>query len=431
MLLFVPLLLSLTAFWILDGPSADRSLFQLANLVGPSADNLLHGHGLMVCTDAMGTVGNPICFHAGRMPLPSVVVALGVMIFGNHYLAVGLFKMLLLLIPLEIAFWVVWRRLPRSRLRRGTIVLLLLVPFGMTPLLADVVNMQVEEGYSYSFLALAAAILFFGMDVKGGDPDRNSGIGRAALFAVAVAAIYLAKSSMMLAAAALTIAFVVRERRYGPRALVLLLVAAAPVGWALHQHHASGRYSLGTSIDGINLRKGNNNAFLDRYPPPPGDSLDRFDPTFNKGLHFSDEWSFNDFHEKAAIAYLRTHPQRTVVGGMRKFDVLFVSIRKIGSSGSPGVMLAVETAGLVLFRVLLWTAIGCAVLGLWQRRRFGWATAGRIFLLLLAVCSAPYLIGFGYTRHASILIYPAVLMCCAVLADQPDESSNVRSASSI
>ncbi len=353
------------------------------------------------------------------MPLPSAVVALGVSIFGNHFLPVGCFKLLLLLVPLEIALWLVWRRLPRSRLRQRLIVLLLLVPFCMTSLLADVVNMQVEEGYIYSFLALATAILFFGMDVKGGGPDRDSGIRRAALFAVAVAAIYLAKSSMVLAAAALTIAFLVRERRNGPRALVVLLVAAAPVGWALHQHHASGRYSFGTSIDGINLRKGNNGAFLDRYPPSTDSSLDRFDRTLNEGLHFSDEWSFNDFHERAAIAYLRTHAARTVAGDMRKFDILFVSVRKIGSSGSHGVMLAVETAGLVLFRVLLWSAFGCSVWGVCQRRRFGWAPAGAIFLVLLVACSAPYFIGFGYTRHASILIYPAVLICCAVLAVEP------------
>jgi hypothetical protein len=424
LLLVLPVILSIAAFWAFDRDSAQNSLFDLSNLVGPTAASLSHGGGLTVCTEAMGTPGNPICFHAGRMPMASMIVALGERLFGNRFLPVAAFKLVLFLLPIEGALYLVWCRLPRSRLRQALIVLLLLVPFGMTPLLADVVNLQVEEGYSYSFLALALAILFFWMRTPANPMLPGPGFLGTVLFAISVDAIYLAKSAMAPATLVLTIAFILRERRTALRILVLLLVAAAPLGWAMHQHHASGRYAFGTSVDGINLHKGNNEAFLERYPPPAGDSMDRFDSELNRGLHFSDEWSFNDYHQRAALTYLRTHPKRTLQAGLYKLDVIFIAIRKSGSAESHGLMLLVETGGFLLFRVLLWIAIICSIVGILRSHperysvRPTWISDGFIFLALIAACALPYILGFAYSRHVSILIYPAVLMCCAMLMDR-------------
>jgi hypothetical protein len=220
--------------------------------------------------------------------------------------------------------------------------------------------------------------------------------------------------------------FLLLERSTLSRMLVLLLVAAAPAGWAIYQHHASGRFSLGTSLDGINLHKGNNAGFLDRYPPPPGDSLDRFDPELNRGLHFDDEWSFNDYHQKAALDYMRTHPRETMQAGIRKLSVFFFSIHKIGSTASHGALRLAEIAGLVLFRLVLWAAIAGSAYVLFQPSRPELRAAGGVFLALIAACALPYLAGFAYTRHVSILIYPAVLMCCRMLAE--DEQGHVPGA---
>jgi hypothetical protein len=68
----------------------------------------------------------------------------------------------------------------------------------------------------------------------------------------------------------------------------------------------------------------------------------------------------------------------------------------------------------------LWTAIGCAVYLLVQAKDRSLCLAGRIFLALVAACALPYVAGFAYTRHISVLIYPAALMCCrALLPDDP------------
>jgi hypothetical protein len=294
--------------------------------------------------------------------------------------------------------------------------LLLLAPFVITAFIADVVNLQVEEGYSYSFLALALAILFFAMR-----PVAEGSLGRALLFALAVDGTYLAKSSMAPAVAVLLISYLLLEKNRLARTLALVLIVAAPIGWALHQHHASHRYSVGTSIDGMNLHKANNPNFLARYPPPPGDGLDRYDPELNRGLHFDDEWSYNDFHQHAALAWLTTHPADTLRADMRKLGVILISVRKYGSSESHGLMGRIETLGLVLFRLILWTALISALICVFksQKPQDGSSprTAAAIFLALVAACILPYVVGFAYTRHVSILIYPAALMCCRMLQD--------------
>jgi hypothetical protein len=420
LLLFVPLVMSLSGVWILDHTKANKPLFSMTNLVGPTTRSLLAGEGLTACTEDMGTRGNPICFHAARMPLSAVVVALGMRLFGDHYLRVAWFKTLLLLLPVGVCIYLVWRSLPRSGGRRLLVVLLLLTPFAMTAFLADVTNILVEEGYLYGFLAVAVALLFF-------DVQAHSAMGawsRAILFAVAVDGVYLSKSGTLPVVVVLTVGFLVVERRAGLRWLVVVLVAAAPVGWAVHQHHASGRYSVGTSFDGINLHKGNNAGFLEHYPPPHGDSMDWYDFELNRGLHFADEWSFNDYHQKAALDYLRAHPRETLEGDVRKLNVLFFSLGKYGGTASHGVTRVIEDAGMVVFRLMLWTAIAWAIYVLLRTRGLDGKSlrasrvASGVFLAVVAACALPYVAGFAYTRHVSVLIYPSALFCCRMLCER-------------
>jgi hypothetical protein len=416
LLLVIPVIMSLAGVWTLDHTKAHKPIFSMTNMVGPTTRSLLAGDGLTFCTEDMGTRGNPICFHAARMPMSAVVVALGMRLLGDHYLRVACFKTLLfLLLPIELCIYLVWRHLPRARLRRYMVMLFLLAPFAITAFLADVTNTLVEEGYSYSFLAVAVALLFFGWQLR---PDM--GLSRALLFAVAVDGLYLSKSGMLPVVVVLVVGFLLMEEHGGVRWLVVIMVAVGPVGWALHQHHASGRYSVGTSLDGINLHKGNNAGFLEHYPPPHGDSLDWYDFELNRGLHFNDEWSFNDYHRRAAFDYLKSHPRETLEGDWRKLNILFFSVEKYGSTASYGARRVIEDAGMIVFRLMLWAAIVCAVYLLFQRRRSDIRSSrivSGVFLAVVAACALPYLAGFAYTRHVSILIYPSALYCCRLLCE--------------
>jgi len=420
LLLFVPVIMSLSGVWILDHTKANKPLFSMTNLVGPTTRSLLTGEGLTACTEDMGTRGNPICFHAARMPMSALVVALGMRLFGDHYLRVACFKTLLLLLPVGVCIYLVWRCRPRSGGRRLLVVVLLLAPFAMTAFLADVTNILVDEGYLYSFLAIAVALLFFDVQTR----LTMGGWSHAVLFAAAVDGLYLSKSGTLPVVVVLTVSFLMVERRAGLRWLVVTLVAAAPLGWAVHQHHASGRYSVGTSFDGINLHKGNNAGFLQHYPPPHGDSMDRYDFELNRGLYFADEWSFNDYHQRAALDYLRAHPRETLEGDVRKLNVLFFSVEKYGGTASHGITRMIEDAGMLAFRLLLWTAILCAIYLLFRTRdsnRRSLRVASGVFLAVVAACALPFLAGFAYTRHVSILIYPAALFCCRVLCEPYNE----------
>src|ERR1700749_871086 len=144
LLFFVPVLVSLSGVWILDHAKANKPLFSMTNLVGPTTQSLLAGDGLTACTEDMGTRGNPICFHAARMPMSALVVALGIRMFGDHYLRVACFKTVLLLLPVELCIYLVWRYLPRSAGPRLLVVLLLVAPFAISAFLADVTNILVD-----------------------------------------------------------------------------------------------------------------------------------------------------------------------------------------------------------------------------------------------------------------------------------------------
>jgi hypothetical protein len=162
---------------------------------------------------------------------------------------------------------------------------------------------------------------------------------------------------------------------------------------------------------------------MEHYPPPQGASMDWYDFELNRGLRFSDEWSFNDYHQKAALDYLRAHPRETLEGDVRKLDVLFFAVEKSGGTASYGARRLIEDAGMVVFRLMLWAAIFCAIYLLFRaprspdRNSRSLRVASGVFLAVIAACTLPFLAGFAYTRHGSILIYPAALFCCRILCE--------------
>jgi hypothetical protein len=388
------------------------SIYSVTNLVGPTTLSLLHGDGLTACTDEMTTPGNTICFHAARMLMPSLVLAAGVKLFGDHIQRVAPFKAILMVLPLELAIYLACLWLPERRWKRWLSVAMLLAPFGMETLLGEIANLQVEEGYAYSLLALALALLLFGGTKSGW--LRRDGWGEGMVLGISVAGLYLSKSSMAIVVAVLVLAYVLMRRSVTARSIAVVLALAAPFGWALHQHHASGRYTLGTSLDGFNLHKGNNANFLARYPPPPNGSLDTYDEQLNAGLHFNDEWSYNDFHQRASVAYMKAHPEETMEGWRRKLSVIFFSIRKSGTATAQGNMLLIEMGTLLIFRLMLWAGILGSVLAVAQQKSVG--KEGAVFLLVVAAVALPYVLGFAFTRHFGVLIYPSVFICCRLLA---------------
>ena len=387
------------------------SVFDIANLVGTTAWSLLHRQGMTACTTVMGTPGNPICFHAGRMPLAPYFIATAYLCIGNHVLVIGLLKLVFFLVPVWVAMWIVLCAPAVPKVRRIQLALLL-IPFLSLPFLADVANCADEEGYLYGFLALSFSMLLF--------PERwiilgKARIGWLVVFITSVDLVFLAKSSMRLLLVVFLAMALTQITNKWQRILLLLSLSAAPVGWASYVHHITGRFTFGTSIDGVNLHKGNNEWFLDRYPSPSGVNLDPFDYQLSAGHSFPDEWTFNDYHVHAALHFIRTHPVYTAHAFLRKFEIYFLYLRHYGSGRYSPPIEAASAAGMMILRLLLWTAIAISVYAAFSGQSIG-RTAGIFCLAVVLSCAAPYLAGFANTRHATVLLYPSAVLCCRYLS---------------
>ncbi len=383
------------------------SVGDLSNFMGPLAESLAHGGEYRVCGSGMGAAGNIICFHANRMPVPPFLLAVLVRLFGGHSLPVEMAKIALVLLPVAAAAGLAVSGLQqqaRSPLRVFVLALLFLSLVLPTQLI-NVINMQVEEGYGFCLLAYAVAVLLFGVR------ERSVTWSGAASFGLSVLALYLTKSSMIAAAAFLLFAFCVQVREPRKRIVAALIVLCGPLGWGMYTLRATGHFSTGTSLDGINLHKGNYAEFLQRYPPAPGVGLDQYDEGLSGGRYFLNEWAFNAYHMNAAKAYIEAHPAKTAQAIFWKAEVFFLSLRKIGSDRYPGWLGYMTDASMLLFRLLLWSACGVAVwLLLAQERNGRWPAL--VYLGTVATVALPYLAGFALTRHASVLSLPSALFLC-------------------
>ncbi|MDR3764689.1 MAG: hypothetical protein P4M01_11385 [Acidobacteriota bacterium] len=290
---------------------------------------------------------------------------------------------------------------------------MLALPFLLPQSLGNVTRMQQEEGYVYSPLVLAVAILWLTSE------KERRGWRYLSLFSASLVAVYLGKSSLILAVAVLAALYIWRTARMRV-ALVIVLSAGLVVGaWGCRSLYASGRFTLGTSLDGLNLHKGNNERFLGDYPPPSeGGSIDHYDSELLSPEPCRDEWDCNDFHRAAALSFLRQHPSETATGWWRKFYVLTLSTKTYGSDLNTAKLSHIReifTIAMAISRVLFWAAVVSALWLLGNKGRQA-RFLGVSFILIALALIAPYLVGFALTRHFSLLIFLAAELLGAALA---------------
>jgi hypothetical protein len=387
------------------------SVFQLSNFNGPAARSVRDRHDLFFETDGLGTPGNPIKFWGGRMPLPPTVIAALVATTGTESpVVIGLVKTFIFILPLWISLIIIWRT--HENLNPLALFLFGTIPVCMTPVLADVSNMQVEEGYAYSLIALCFTIVSAALliDREAQRKSSKSIIGDV-LFGVLVCLIYLTKSSLLPLCICLCMGYAVLPNlRTASRCVPILVLGATLLSWGVYQLSHSGQFSFGTSVDGMNLHKGNNPYFLQLYPPVPGTNLDSSDWQLNIGKTFSSEWEFNAYHKREALQFISSHPEDTLRGLGRKTYEFFLSTEKIGSTRATGLTEYWELTSLVLFRVCNLFGLAIAA-GFVLRNRISreFRIFSGFYILTCLAAALPYLIGFAYTRHTSILIIPSWL----------------------
>ena len=416
-LIFLIVVSALLPMGMLHAPTHQQSfssIFELGYLVGPVTQSLLNHQGLQVCTQNMGTPDNSICFKSARMPVVSFVLATGVRLFGDHPVTIATAKTLLFMIPIWVTMGLVLGVVQRSGGNLFLCATFLILPFLIVNYLIVITGLEAEEGYMFGLFPLVLALIAC---------VPRPGIVWALGVAVTLDLVYLAKSSMLLAVLVLLVACIMKLPSWNQRLVVLVLVGLAPASWAIRQHHVSGRYSLGTSLDGLNLHKGNNDQFQNRYPIS-NRYLDHCDPELNKYQYFTSEWAFNDYHLAQARKFMLTHPLYTAQSDGRKAFVLLLSLKGYTATVMGRGEELLTDFGLISFRLLLWGSLVLAIMGAFHQ-----ASATRFlactYLAFVAAYSAPYIIGFGFTRHAILLVYPAAVFCALSLRPDAPHASEL------
>ena len=403
MLVFIPLLLLVCALVLTIRMGHSRTVFEMTNFLGPVAHSLYAHHNLdLELWD--GPFAGSVIFHSSRMPIPPAFLAISYIIFGNGLKAIYVVKTCVFILPLMVAMILAYRRASRKWLAVGFLV----VPFFIPNFLLQTTSMQIEEGFYYGVLALATAILIF--------VDRPLRSFWLVGFALSLITLYLCKSSLRFACIALCFLACFRIGNWTSRMALIGVMVLTMSSWGLYQKSVSDRFTFGSSLDGLNLHKGNNAEFLDRYPPSDNGYIDNWDWTLSPVHSFTNEWAFDDYHRHIAEQFILEDPGATLKADLVKLDIYWISLRDIGSGHSNDIFARMDPVNMLLMRILLLSALGSAVYCAVAVPRLK-SVAIAVLVIFASVC-LPYVAGFALTRHASVLIYPAALFLTKVFAMQ-------------
>ncbi len=413
--------LKLAAVW-LTVPAA-RTIFDLGFGFDPYVRSLVAGRGYVSC----GAGG---CDVASRMPgLPLFLAAFAPLTTSLRFADAA--KVVLLSLLVYFAVRGIDRRLAVRQCWQAGIYIALGLFLVLSPnLIKHASAAYYEEGYVLELLAITAVCLFFVAVAP-----REASAGRYVAAIAAASVCYLFKSSLILVWGAVALLLVVFAFTSGRRALAGGLVAVAiiaPAGWLAHNAIESHRLSFMSSTDGENMYRGWNDYTLALYPRCSLDML--FDPvTTCEGETitsprepgrpgFKSEWAWNDAYKARAMEWIRQNPGaalKTFV--VKAYEVLLspqlVPYRNYVPAPDGSHLIELPRSHVEARVGSLWLSFGRLIeifafgAGLYLLAR-GDSAARRVALVSLALgaCyAAPYILGFGYERHFSILIMLAAL----------------------
>jgi hypothetical protein len=357
-----------------------------------------------------------ICFSAHRLPLiPYLMLGLKALV-GDDLLRIDAAKSVIFNSLLAVALYLLLRRSALAiKFTVGSLGLALLMPRWIL----NAFELSVEEGYMMTTLALLVAMLWF--------PPKLESRGKIATwgFALGLLAVVLlfCKNSMVYWAAVVPFLFALQARSITALLSTLFVVLSGFALLCIFNHQVSGRFTVGSSWEGWNLYKGNNPYTAKLYPTYNLDNLDYMGLVVaDRPLH--DEWDYNDYFKKKAVAFIRENPGQFLELSMRKTWVFYIEVRETGLFLGHKPMSKpwhwVQMVWMITFRlVLFWTIIsslrilGCSKERLGEGKRF----AAFSYLLFLTLYSGFYIIGFAYERHVMPIVLPTVMLLL-LLRDQ-------------
>ena len=371
------------AVWAIPGP--ERTVFDLGFFFGAKIARLSQGLGL-----GDGT----------RMPFVPYFLW-GVSSLGGGLLATTAVKNLLVQAPLA---WVLVRMVRASRRQAAACAL---AGFVLTfpQLVRHAFSLVPEEGYLVSLLAL----LFFGL-LRAGE---EKGAGFVSGLALAGAAAFLVKSSMVLVVPVVALLLGWRARSRTVALVCAGAVAAAALGWGLVNLRNTGHFSVGTSLDGYNFWKGNNSHVLGVFPSRSLDAVGWAAPAQRPG---ESEWDWNARCYREGIRFNLDHPREAMKILLLRVYQVFLAVTaedspRWGAARAP--LKVVGIAYMAVFRLLLAGGLVVAVRAVWRGRlaaaRGETFEVSLAFLVFVAGFVFPYLVAWGVERRLMPLVVPVVL----------------------
>lgn len=298
-----------------------------------------------------------------------------------------------------------------------------------------------EEGYVLELLAAAATGTMFLVASN----FKTASALKYTFPVIAVSIAYLFKSSMVViwvVTSSLVVCLALSSGHLKLASGLIALALAAPGGWLLHNWTQGGKATIMSSYDGENAFRGWNAHTLDLYPDCTLDLL--FRPTTTCGTRtlqfpaesrradFANEWEWNDRYAQRAGDWVINHPSEALKTLGVKMYTVFLSVRIVphyrvtdGANDTTRTMVEEWLSGvwLCLGRVL--EIVWLAVIGFLIYR--GDAQARRVAFASLVIplgYALPYVSGFGYERHFSLLI---MLVTICLIFSLP-EAARLRSA---
>jgi hypothetical protein len=416
---FIKLLL-VPSFYHLDIPVSEI-LFGF----GPAAHAVATTGSMVACPPLFLDLPGLECAFAERMPLMPYIFAAAIKLVGDSALRLAILKTALLDLLL---LYFLWRWLVIIGADRFTLMLIALVFVGPQFMLHSF-SPHYEEGFLIQLLALLLIIQFA---YVWGRENELARWAQLPVYIAVSAAIYLLKSSMILVFAWSFVFLITLMRLRTPVRLAAAVAMCLPLLlWGGFVKHMTGRFAIGTSIDGWNLLLGNNSATLDFYPrytvdilhgdgpiELEGRMIDRvkladLDPQLEQEV-WTNEWQANDAYRNIAIAWALGHVSEELRLVAWKLEVFFLDVRNNsivpGHDKPPVVALVAGMGWMAAMRVIMWSAIATAALAVWRGTVM--RSAGLCFLTLLVLYAAPCIVGYAYERH----VVPIMLLAALFLA---------------
>ncbi len=278
-----------------------------------------------------------------------------------------------------------------------------------------------EEGYVLELLAAAATGAIF---LTASNAKTASAL-RYMFPVIAVSIAYLFKSSMVViwvVTSSLVVGLALSSRRFKLASGLIALALAAPSGWLLHNWTQGGKATIMSSYDGENAFRGWNAHTLDVYPDCTLDLLFRQTticgtrtmqfPAEPRRMDFANEWEWNDRYAQRARDWVVNHPAEALKILRVKLSTVFLSVRIVphyrvtdGANDTTRTMVEEWLSGVWLSSGRALEIVWLAVIGFLIYRGDAQARHVAITSLIIPLAYAlPYVFGFGYERHFSILI---------------------------